>query len=311
MSRRGQATLELALGTLVLVPVIVFGIHFAEVQFLGLKVQEAAQAGLFDATADKMHAVPNFNLVNAAIGAAGPTAQERYQDREGRSADVMRATLDQVFTQGGPLTVTCGREDGIGVAPVSPLDAAYPGGESGLACSTALQVKGYRLPFGFVDDDHGFAQASITRRFDFVLCSAGVANPAGECLSRYALLLDDWGFAGAEEARECPLAQQGGTSCSNTGYYELARRAYQKALTTMAVQPRAGSALARFTVGRTPIDEGHFYLSFRGSESQFTERLGASHGDAAWETTPWQRPNHHRRSYERERDECWLGHRCP
>ena len=62
MSARGQATVELALGLLIFVTVLIFGIHFAEMGFLSLKVTEASASAIWDATAYQTHSkLPNSN----------------------------------------------------------------------------------------------------------------------------------------------------------------------------------------------------------------------------------------------------------
>ena len=52
--RAGQATVELALGLLVFVTVLLFGIHFAEVGWLSLKVQEAGAWAMWEAAGANM-----------------------------------------------------------------------------------------------------------------------------------------------------------------------------------------------------------------------------------------------------------------
>ncbi len=78
--QRGQGTVEMALGVLLFVTVFIFGIHFAEVGYLSLKVQEASTSALWDTTSAKMHELPgNFADLQNAIGAAGGHATERIQ----------------------------------------------------------------------------------------------------------------------------------------------------------------------------------------------------------------------------------------
>src|SRR5207249_4993558 len=54
----GQAAAEAAIGMLVFVTVLMFGLHFAEVGYLTVKIQEAANGALWDTTAKKMHDIP-------------------------------------------------------------------------------------------------------------------------------------------------------------------------------------------------------------------------------------------------------------
>ena len=52
---RGQAALEMALGSLVFITLLLFGIHFGEVGVLTLRVQQAATSALWDTTGMRMH----------------------------------------------------------------------------------------------------------------------------------------------------------------------------------------------------------------------------------------------------------------
>ena len=62
------------------------------------------------------------------------------------------------------------------------------------------------------------------------------------------------------------------------------------------------------TAGRSPIDENHFYLSFRGlAENEFSDSVVESHHEKEWDTTPWNFPSNYKRS---KRDACWLGLDC-
>ena len=84
---RGQSTVEMALGLMVFVTVLVFGMHFAEVGFLSIKVQEASAGALWDTTARRMHTLPkDFAPLQTAMDQAGAQAQQRYQDFDGRTS---------------------------------------------------------------------------------------------------------------------------------------------------------------------------------------------------------------------------------
>ena len=105
---RGQALAETVLGLLVFVTILMFGIHFAEVGYLSLKVQEASTSALWDSTGAKMHELPGtFNGQAAAIKAAGGNATNRYKDFDGRSSQKGSSAPVQVFTSAGGLKVEC------------------------------------------------------------------------------------------------------------------------------------------------------------------------------------------------------------
>lgn len=307
---RGQAVTELALLLLVFVTVLVFGIHFAEVHALAIRSQEAAQAAVFDTTAVKMHDTHtgNWDLAkNVAIATAAQSAEENYADREGRHAAPSRQTADWVFTRAGEIEIDCRPDPGIVLSPVKTLDRSLPKGDTAMGCNAGLVVKGIRIPLSFADQPrNGFFKKSHFDPLDYALCAAGTG--AG-CQGRFVVLLDDWGYSGPKEALECPLQLEGGNECANRGYWHMVKRAYERqiALEGNGIRP-AGTALAKHTVGTSPIDENHFYMSFKGLDpDKFTDSVGVSHQDVKWETTPWSFPSAYKKS---KRDACWLGQDC-
>ncbi len=112
------------------------------------------------------------------------------------------------------------------------------------------------------------------------------------------------GYTGQLEARECPLAWEGGVTCANQGYYDQVNAVYGSG------SGGAASSLATLVSGGSPIAEGHFYMSFRGRESPigpYIETVRKSHGDVKWETTPFRAVG---AGYNAPRTNCWLGEAC-
>ena len=307
---RGQAVTELALLMLVFVTVLIFGIHFAEVHALGMRTQEAAQAALFDTTAMKMHDTSTGNwdfAKNVAIATAADLTEKNYADREGRHAAASRRSADWVFTRAGEIEIVCRNEKDLKLSPVKPLDRSLPVGDTALGCNAGLVVKGLRIPGSFADRaSDGFFKKSHFDPLDYSLCAAGTGVG---CKGRFVILLDDWGYAGPKEALECPLQVEGGGECANRGYWHMVKRAFERQVALEGDGLRkAGSALARATVGKSPIDEDHFYLSFRGLDpSSFSDSIVESHYEKSWDTTPWNYPSNYKKS---KRDACWLGLDC-
>lgn len=319
---RGQATVELALFSLIFITVITFGIHFAEVGYLSVKVQEAANSAIWDATSRKMHDTfsGNWDHYRDAITWTQRESNDRYADFNGLSSHRGPPrggdrTMVQVFTNAEPIEVRCENLRNISLPSFGPVRQAIPRRETGMACSAKAVLGGWRFPRWFMQDNAGgFFEAEQPQR-KIGVCAAGRQNPrTGKCEKRYVIALDDWGFSGDREKRECPLTEGGGRGCSNQGYYDLVEKTYrshvQRAGDNFGTQSKT---LAQQVVGRSPLqsdDENHFYLSFRGHEVGYTEDIGLSHGDSRWETTPFD----DRREYEafatRRRHDCWLGLEC-
>ena len=301
---RGQAVTELALIVLVFVTVLMVGIHFAEVHALGIRTQEAAQAALFDTTAARMHdtSTGNWDIAkNVAIATAATTTEENYADREGRHAAPSKKTADWVFSRAGEIEISCQHDPGLVLSPVASLDKSLPRGDTAMACNAGLIARGIRIPGNFADQGgQGFFQKTHFDARDYKLFASS---------GNFVILLDDWGYAGPKESPECPLQVQGGGECANRGYWHMVKRAYERhvAIDGNGLRP-AGTALAKHTVGDSPIDENHFYLSYRGlEEAKFQQDIVQSHHDTKWDTTPWNFPSAYKRS---KRDGCWLGLEC-
>jgi hypothetical protein len=309
MRARGQSVAEAALGIFVFVTVLIFGIHLAEVGQVWLKVQEATNAAMWDATSQPMHDTfaHDWNLYTNAIRFAQTQTQNRYEDFDALKAG--RTTLTQVFTRANNLSVQCRPLAAVdGVLPLGPdpkAAPAYPDGQQGMVCRGQADVVGFRIPRSFLDG----SLAGATHFTPVTIPMCGVGHPvAGRCVGALGMLLDDWGYSGEREAQQCPLAWEGGTTCDNQGYYDQAQAVYQ----AMPIA-RAGAAsqLAVVVAGTSPINEGAFFMSFRGRESPygpFTETVQHSHGDVLWETTPFANPYGER--YDAPRSNCWLGEVC-
>lgn len=316
---RGQSVVETALFLLLFVTVLTFGLHFAELGWLSLKTVEAANSALWDTTSKRMHDVTagDFTLYRRAIAQAGPEATARYRDFDGRASVERPGDVVAVFTRTQPMEVRCENPDGDAFVTVKAMDlmqAAYAPLETGMSCTARAVITGYRFPAWLLQKDAGGFFKEGQRRRDFGVCAAG--RNGARCKGRFSIALDDWGFSGPKERRECALAPDGQRTCANQGYFDLAFKGYQALVERKGDNfDTASSRLAKSIVGHSPLEEqsnlaeNHFSLSFRGSESNYTEDLGVSHGDTRWETTPFKARSEYR-AFSKPRADCWLGKPC-
>jgi hypothetical protein len=303
--QRGQGTVELALGLLLFVTVFIFGIHFAEVGYLSLKVQEASTSALWDTTSAKMHELPgNFSALRSAIGAAGGHASDRYKDFDGRTSRQGREQITQVFTSADQLRVTCEEAGSISFKPSSSTNSVYED-TGGMRCSSSARLSPINIPRNFVDQGQGaifdVAHAALNA---LTVCGTGRAKN-GQCQGGYGILLDDWGLAGASESQECVLLD--GAGCANGPYYRSTKIVYDKHNTVNG----ASVNLAQSIVGTAPINPGQFWMSFRG-EGDFQEREPGGDSDPNdWVTTPGANsPTTEYDSAYNGRGDCFLGASC-
>ena len=294
---RGQALVETVLGLLVFLTVFMFGIYFAEVGALALKVSEAANFAVWDATgrgAQGANATRDWERYGPAVAAARNAAQGRYQDFDSLTANGAGAPLQQVYARATPIQVQCeqtsiegiGPEDsGDGTGP-APLAVAMPGMNAsfGISCAASSVMRAVRIPGNFHDGKWGFRTAHNSD-IPMQMCSSTQGAAGGGCVGRLAVLLDDWGLATREEGRSCPLAIDASGECANTRYYRWVRDTFE----AQGGMSGAGSALAAIVGGTPPGgNEGQFFMSFQGSERGFIEKPGMSHvgSETDWETTP-------------------------
>lgn len=307
-SQRGQGTTELALGLLLFVTVLIFGIHFAEVGYLSLKVQEAATSALWDTTSAKMHELPrNFDPLTHLISSdtPGQLATARYQDFDGRTSKQGRARVVQLFTSADGLTVTCREAGDIRFRPSSSTNGTVYRDVGGMSCTARARLSPVqKFTRNFLDRGRGaFFEVPHYTVGAIPVCGLGRLK-GGQCAGGFGILLDDWGLSSQAESRECHLL-----NCDNEAYFQSAKVVYDKHNQVDG----SSEKLARNIVGEAPISPGRFWMSFRGMNSSFLEREPGGDSDTNdWETTPGRnsRSTEYDTAYGR-REPCFLGNACP
>ncbi len=258
-AQRGQAVVETALGLLVFVSILVWGIHLAEMGYIAPKVHEAAASAMWDTTAKQMHKHPNnYSPRQQAINQAGPEATGLYSKFDGRK-NGSTTNVSLVFTGAGDLQVECDQQ-GIGNTTQNNF-TAYGGGEGGMGCYARARFQAINFPKRFVDQgpEGFFKTANYPPSLNqLTFCSIGRAQNGSCDQSKIVMMLDDWGLAGApNESADCLL--QG---CTNTPFHDLVQNVYSQAY---AGGP-AGRAMATAIVGAAPGgSESKFWMSYNKS----------------------------------------------
>ena len=284
---RGQAVTEVALGLLLLVPVLLGGIYLAEAAMFRLEATEAANEPMWDATAFAHHSYTgSFDQTPSAVAAANALAQGRQR---------ARALL---FTQTSVPQVRCTAGTGIG------WSARYTGvaqrNNGGMSCTSRLVVDPKGLTRFFLDRGRGamFNEPleNMQRNFDF--CQ-------NERCRAFELAVGDWGLTNrnAEDA-ECHLTMDG---CANPGFYGAAKAVYEDHRDPSGTAGRAHERFIEGLIVHPPRDYSRvtdFQMSFRGEESGFLERVPVVEGEPEWRTTPFLQK---REEAYRERHARFLG----
>lgn len=342
---RGQSTLELALGLMLFVSVVIFGIHFAEVGYLSIKVHEAAVSPIWDSTALRVHRmmpdekkIGDFSALPSIAPAVQANANARYSDFDGRSSSVGgRTSLDQVFTRIDGLQVRCQQEPRVEFdlpraprplmhAPQSGDFSEVPPGQDigdpkgtvlegiyenkgGMSCTAEAHLESLpTLSSSFLDEPGtGFFKAPHGKRLDMRVCALGRVN-AGKCRGSFGILLGDFAFSDTDVSGHCPLQPElPNEPCTeNRTFYYAAQKVFDN---NGRAAGRDSSTFAEFFVGYTPVDESGFFMSYRGEEDGYIENdtpTGES-GDMRKRPRNTGGVEHKPTPLRRDRNLCFLG----
>ncbi|MHB8875657.1 MAG: TadE family protein [Myxococcaceae bacterium] len=296
---RGQAAVELALGMLVFVTILMFGIHFAEITTISMKVTEAAAAPVWDATSGRMHTIPWSYDPGGAVNRAVSDARARYQDFDGRISQNGTTGPSQVFTQASGMQISC-RVGGVNtywgqLLPLPFIPVIYRD-NGGMSCTAEARISTYNIPTSYNEGAGGLFQDShksgTALNSGIKVCAVGrPAGLNGPCQGQFGMMIDDWGLADSQQedgiCAMIPLPF--GIPCvPNINYWSAVFAIYQM---NGAGQGSAHQALVQQVVGSTPLFMSNvtdFYMSFMGEESFFLQLVIAGDGgDIVWWTSPF------------------------
>ncbi len=301
--KSGQATVELALGSIVFVGVLLIGIHMAEYAQLALKVQDAQTYAIWDASGRRVQSrelnggtnVIPFRRTLDAVTGVGPMAQSRFADFNGLTGTNGGAVIGRALTEGSGVDVRCEQEDSLRFLP-STTASVVMRPEGGLNCTASAKVKAINIPRRFLQNDNGgFFEHKIVRTTPIPICGMGLPVN-GACRGSLAILTNDWGLAN-EETAECKLTPP------------CAASAYRGMISAMwGGGGGAGAAFATRFAGSAPTNANEFHFSFSGVESGMEDYVGGegqpnfiTGGAGVDEGMVWQK----------SRPKCFLGKNCP
>ncbi|WP_164011568.1 TadE/TadG family type IV pilus assembly protein [Pyxidicoccus trucidator] len=330
---RGAALVETALGATLMVTVIAFGIHFAEVGYLSLKVQEAAISALWHGTHGTMHrTATDYSKADDTMRAAGADAQRRYADFNGLSSVNNPPGITQVFTRGRDMQVNCdvgGDPDWDGAL----LTQLIYRDRGAAHCESQATLDLFRFPTSFLDQGGGalYKQEHADDRFgNLRVC--GMGRPvAGACNGRISMLVDDWGLASSgaiSETLTCqmPFGQMPyeldppifvPIPCANLPFYAAVLGTY--APTALIIPPMSDFMPLGVLQFPAPIKSRYFFMSAPGEEVVFLQvptldqpggasgMFATTPGSVLALSTPWYGISYGMRVANRG---CFLGKDC-
>lgn len=257
-TRRGQATVELAIGSVVFVVVLLVGIHFAELAQLSLKVQEAQAFAVWDASLRRVQTrqpggATEDTPFNGTVGSVGGRTKDRYGDFDGLTSSTGRSdVVIRALTRGSGLDVEC-RRDGSMSFLASPAARPVLHDEGGLRCTSSAQLEAIRIPKAFMQEGEGGSyRATPFRTQPVVVCGMGLAT-GGSCEGGLAIMTNDWGLV-KDETKLCRL------NCRDSKY-----RGEVSAL--FGGGGMAGANFAQTFAGDAPTNANEFWFSYAGIDA--------------------------------------------
>lgn len=258
---RGQATVELAVASVVFVVVLLVGIHFAELGQLSLKVQEAQAFAVWSAAGRRVQKrevsgstdTTPFNRTIGGTSGVAQQAKDRYRDFDGLTSSTGRSdVVIRALTKGSGLDVTCTRDNSLSFRP-SPAARPVLLDEGGLRCTSSAQIEAIRIPHAFMQRGEGGSyRASPFRTSPMVVCGMGLAS-GGSCEGTLAIMTNDWGLA-KDETKTCRL------TCADSKY-----RGEVSVL--FAGGGGAGASFASTYAGAAPASANEFWFSYSGIDA--------------------------------------------
>lgn len=295
MTPRGQATTELALGSLLFVAVLLFGIHFGEVPVLMLKMKEASNYAITHATGERTHLFSRSAILSGntyapfSPAAISADVKARYRDFDGMSDRTSGSSFTAAVTEASAFKVKCAQDPSLSFGLQRPkntirtsangkafydstfnfLDGRYQD-RGGISCDVSATVTALRIPSSFADNgSSGFFKEPLVAQGKFPICGAGRPKK-GACKGQLTVLSGDWAFdgplTGANSRLNGDVESFEHGLVDNDGYLEFVRQLYTK---NGDSQGNAGRKLLELGAGSFPgdpeyLDESKFNMSFKG-----------------------------------------------
>ncbi len=278
--KKGQATVELALGLLVFVTVLLFGIHFAEIGWLSLKIQEAGTWAIWESTGPRVQDLQARNTSpfsqTLAPGGLELKTTNQYADFNGLSSAAGAPIITAALARGSSLRTTCAQDNTLRFAPTTTAQVVYFD-QGGLSCQVVGRLDAIRIPSIFADSSpDGFFKERHGVAKPYFMCAVG-GRSNGACRGRLSILTNDWGLAGDSAADNQSASCRIGSVCTNT--------TYRDAVASMWVGGGgAGRAFAEAHAGSAPTDANEYHFSYAGMEFNYWTNLGDEGGNTRYKT---------------------------
>jgi hypothetical protein len=291
---RGQASVELALGLLAFITVLIFGIHFAEVQYLAVRVATATHSAIFRLTGQRAHeAGHDFKLVNQNVAGLNTMHHRKYWNdftpNTGEGSAAVSNVLTKIEKTEANL-VRCFNEDelqsDLKYIPMIPKAFSETGG--GIRCGGQGTVSILPVfPKNFLDNNWGLKTAHYSGPTSFRVCATARNQRGGPC-GQIPVLLGDYSLQGnssrgpqGPESKSHDLMNGG-----NDAFEDLTKRAFG----TGGKSPMClASGMMMLSLKLLPqVGPCNSELSFKGHEAGLRQRMDGHETRGPWPTAGYK-----------------------
>ncbi|MBM4379519.1 MAG: pilus assembly protein [Deltaproteobacteria bacterium] len=286
--RRGQASVEMALGLIVFVTILMFGIHFAETSYLGMRVSGAAQSAIFRATGQRAHEKgSNFSRASTVAGLT-TSDNAKYWDDFQPTVGEGAGTITHVLTKIEKSTnnvVRCTNEGSMKSSLVSIAPTAYSGDRGGLKCSGEAQISVLpTFPKNFLDNTWSLKTAHYSGPTSLRMCATPRSKRSGPC-GQFGVLLGDYALQGASsgESRANDLFNGG-----NSAFKALVDGSFMYGGVPISPMCAASAAMLGSLKLVPQLGPCFSQLSFKGHEVGFNQSMGGHHVRSPWNTAGYK-----------------------
>lgn len=280
---RGQAAVELALGLIAFITVLMFGIHFAEVNYLGTRVGTATHSAIFRATGERAHEKgSDFQQVNQSVAGLTTMHHKKYwndfQPTLGEGAAPVVQVLTKIEKTEGNL-VRCFNQDQLkaDLTRIAPTPYDETGG--GIQCGAQATISVLPMfPKKFLDNNWALKAANYSGPTSYRVCATARNQKGGEC-GKIPILLGDYSLQGANkpESKSNDLFNGG-----NDDFQELVKGAFVAAPACLA----SGGMMAALKL-IPQLGPCGSVLSFKGHEAGLRQSLSGHNTRGPWNTASY------------------------
>jgi len=277
----GGSMTEFAVGTLVLVPVVLYGIWFSDAMHFAVVAEEASIEPAFDSTAHLIHAYEGGSASSRLSGAASSSSSNVSSELSSSfdSFDKNANTYSSsVVAHPSNLQVTCKASGGSGQSPggtpaISNAGASLLPTNTWVTCNSSVEIDTVGVPTQFMQD-HAHADLFPANRRTFKLCGAGpgitgCGSGSGSNNIGFSIMLDDWGL---DDGAANKLSI--GSASGNQGYFAVGNQFFKN-------MGNGAILMAMGAVTQIPQDLGstaNFRLTYEVDSSGSYNQTESAHG---------------------------------